>query len=264
MREVIVVVLSVLSVCHGQVASSRAEIRITVANPSDEEQCAEVKHCLPAWVTTNDVIDSDGLNIRRDELHGNLYLEKRLVLPPRDVIAFRPVFVDVWTVPRAVLLDLQVRLREAVVGLGRIQKAANEYAREERGIAPSNRTIASTAPAMIAEALQADWSSIASNETNQPPIDSGIDASAIAMLEQYHSEVDSLKARVHFVERALKRFPSEQGEWWRAFDELETLAHSPLISVEMFRYPYCGPGEKDAQHKLNQGHRGHSSKARRQ
>ncbi|MDD5441774.1 MAG: hypothetical protein PHZ27_06185, partial [Candidatus Omnitrophica bacterium] len=74
-------------------------INIVVVNPSgDEEKTIPVKQYLPAEITKEDIIDSNGLDIDYDVHEAKYFLYGKPKLAPKESMKYRVVLKDVWNI----------------------------------------------------------------------------------------------------------------------------------------------------------------------
>ena len=73
-------------------------LHIRAGNPISEPQKVKIRSELPARVTTNDIISTDGLDVGYDVRNDRYYVHKELELGPKQIREFRVQLKDIWVI----------------------------------------------------------------------------------------------------------------------------------------------------------------------
>jgi len=82
-------------------------LRIRSANRHDKEQNVPIRSPLPDRITTNDIVDLDGLSLGYDLKTDTYFVHKDILLGPKEIEVFRVELRDVWIIPDETLNELQ-------------------------------------------------------------------------------------------------------------------------------------------------------------
>lgn len=93
-------------------------LRIKAVNPIEKPQKVQIKSNLPQRVSTNDVIDLDGLELGYDVKSGIYYVHKDVELGPKEVVTFNVEIDDIWVIPEEEIDKLR---KQAVNLVGKLQ-----------------------------------------------------------------------------------------------------------------------------------------------
>ena len=156
-RKVILLVLLSVLLSSLPCRAARIFLRIQVGNPLDVAKTVPVKANLPAGVTTNDVIDLDGLELDYDVNNDICYVHTELELGPKATPPpFNVEIKDIWRIPSEDLQKLETRSVDLVrkmkgrtyedeaVGLGReveLTLVRIRKRQDDKAIRPGVKTI---------------------------------------------------------------------------------------------------------------------------
>ena len=88
--------------------ADKVVLKIRVGNPLPKAMPAEIKINLPAGIGTNEVINTDGLDLRYDVKNDIYYVYKKLELEAKQAdIIYNVEFKDIWRIPEEKLDGLQ-------------------------------------------------------------------------------------------------------------------------------------------------------------
>jgi hypothetical protein len=80
--------------------AQRVEFVLKVLNPSDMATNKEVVSSLPAGITTNDILDLGGFELRYSMSNKTYSVFKNIALPPKELVEAKVVLKDIWSIPR--------------------------------------------------------------------------------------------------------------------------------------------------------------------
>lgn len=104
--------LLLVGVCAAQPAwAAKVALRIKAVNPLNSPQMVVVRSTLPEGVTSNDVVDLDGLELGYDVQNGVYYVHKEVRLGPMQTQDFEVGLRDVWVIAEAELDSLLLQAR---------------------------------------------------------------------------------------------------------------------------------------------------------
>jgi hypothetical protein len=82
-------------------------LRIRSANRHEKPQTVPIRSNLPDRITTNDIVDLDGLSLGYDLKTDRYFVHKDILLGPKEIEVFRVELRDVWNIPEEGLGELQ-------------------------------------------------------------------------------------------------------------------------------------------------------------
>ncbi len=92
-------------------------LRIVKVNPSNKARTVVVSAYLPKEITPDDVIDSDGLEVKFDSQENAYYVYGEFELAPQEVVEREIEIEDVWKIPPQELDMLQSEIDKVVEAL---------------------------------------------------------------------------------------------------------------------------------------------------
>lgn len=105
-----------MAICLVVVAlSARGEkvlLKIRAGNPIESTQRVKIHSVLPAGLTSNDIINADGLDVGYDVKTGSYYLHKEIDLQPKEIRIFNVELKDVWLIPPETIALIKRRASE--------------------------------------------------------------------------------------------------------------------------------------------------------
>ncbi len=146
-------------------------LRVRAINPLPEPQPCEIRLKLPAKISTNDVLDANGLILAWDGTNSTCLLHRNIELESKGVRTFRIRLRDVWAVPdnelpfRPNILDLFLALPEDDSGYKAARAWWDDY-RRKTGDADRNQ-----APGTAQERYSTDFTA----DATPPAVTGGAD-----------------------------------------------------------------------------------------
>ncbi len=99
-------------------ATKTVKMKLEVKNPYETKSLkVEHKHYLPEEIRAEDVIDSQGFDVRFDFKRERAYLTKEEEFKPAEVKTYEIVIKDIWQFPEVKLTDLDQRAQIAMLEL---------------------------------------------------------------------------------------------------------------------------------------------------
>lgn len=101
--------LYVLALAPSSASAARVILRIKAVNPIDKSQVVKIRSNLPQGISSNDVLNADGLSLGYDVQNDVYFVHKDVPLSPKQVQAFNIELRDIWSIPDDELNGLLAR-----------------------------------------------------------------------------------------------------------------------------------------------------------
>lgn len=92
----------VVALCAGAVyappAAASVRAKLVVVNPSEQERTLPVKHYLPAEITADDVLETQGLEVSYDHTRGVYFVSGEIDLQPKEGRTLEIILRDIWRI----------------------------------------------------------------------------------------------------------------------------------------------------------------------
>ena len=110
--RILLITLALVTVVSSGLRAAEAGIvlKIRAVNPLNIETTEPIKYYLPKGVKPEDIINKGDLLIMLDGTNGLYYLEKQMVLKPKEVVTLEVEIRDIWIISRDTIDGLMLEV----------------------------------------------------------------------------------------------------------------------------------------------------------